>query len=77
LQQDAIYSVPKGEYHSSEIPQVDQPAVTLMRKYNIDERVPPINVIPLGKPAESSFDLKKISQAEAWQLLQEAIDALS
>lgn len=76
LRQDDVYSIPKGEYHSSEIPKCSKPTVTLLRRSNIEKSGHPINVMPVQQPKEQFFDLRKIAKEDAWKILSEIVDGL-
>ncbi len=76
LNQDDVYTISRGEYHSSEIPKGANPTVTLVRKSKIDTRGHPINIIPVTKPKEQFFDLQSFGKEQAWKILTKIVDKL-
>lgn len=74
IKTDEVYAVAKGAFHSTEI--AEDNTVTLMRKSCVDPQIAPINVVPIHRKPEPSFDLKRISQVDAWDALEKALQKL-
>lgn len=72
LKEGDIYTVPKNSFHSTTL--LGDIAVTLIRKYNVEDK-DPILAVPVGiKVPEDTFRRDQLDQVSAWKIIRSLLN---